>query len=607
MLGSMHYENFYHSGIHAVEKMGICAGWIAHNNASSGGRAFFNEQRDITLILSGECFVDRNICFELRRIGHKLESDGDWLVHLYEEEGERFFENLNGLFSGLLIDRRKNKAFLFNDRYGSERIYWYRSKDTTYFSSEAKALLSILPELREFDQNGVAQFLAFGCTLGWQTLFRGIRLLPGGSLWTFENGRCDKRQYFDIQTWESLPTLSTENFQSAFAETFKRILPRYFETSSKLGIALTGGLDTRMIMACRPGTAGKPITYTFTGRNRETQDDLIARQVAKVERLEHQLIRLDDDFFSDFSFHADRTVYATDGSFGITGAHEIYFNSKARQLAPVRLTGLYGSEILRGVSTFKPVRLCSSLISHEFRQLVRTCVDEYATAGTNPITSAAFRNVPWKLFGSTAASRSQVVLRTPYLDNELVALAFQGPETLRKSPCPALRLIENSKQRLRAIPTDRRIEYQNGGPIKKLPRMIYEASFKLDYLYNEGMPKWLLPFDPLLGLINSKLKIFGYHKYLHYRSWFRRELAGYVHDAVAEARNRQAWFWEPAFLEQMVGDHTSGRKNYVAEINAVLTLEAVERLLFRGFPDKLENDRAQSNHSFHPETMAYKA
>jgi asparagine synthase (glutamine-hydrolysing) len=582
MLASMQYESFYHSGIYAIEEMGICVGWIAHSNSSSGGRVFFNEQRDVALILSGECFVDPNICFELRRIGHKLESDGDWLVHLYEEEGERFFENLNGLFSGLLIDRRKNKAFLFNDRYGSERIYWHRNKDTTYFASEAKALLSILPEVREFDQNGVAQFLAFGCTLGWQTLFRGICLLPGGSLWTFENGRCNKRQYFDTRTWESLPSLSPENFQSAFAETFKRILPRYFETSSKLGIALTGGLDTRMIMACRPGTAGKPVTYTFTGRNRETQDDRIARRVAKVEGLEHQLIRLSDDFFSDFAFHADRTVYVTDGSFGITGAHEIYFNSKARRFAPVRLTGLYGSEILRGVSTFKPIRLCTSLISHEFRQLVRNCVNERATPGIHPITSAAFRNVPWNLFGSAAAARSQVVLRTPYLDNELVALAFQGPETVRKSPSPALRLIENHKQRLRAIPTDRRIEYQHGGPIKKLPRMLYEASFKLDYLYNEGMPKWLLPFDPLLGLINSKLKIFGQHKYLHYRSWFRRELSEYIIDTLADARNRQMSFWDSDFLSSLASEHIRGHRNYVAEINAVLTLEAVDRLLIAG-------------------------
>jgi asparagine synthase (glutamine-hydrolysing) len=592
MLGVMRYEDFYRSGNYSVEEMGVCAGCVAQKNASGGRRIFLNEQRDVALILSGECFVDAKVRIDLRHMGHKLESDGDWLVHLYEEEDERFFQNLNGLFSGLLIDKRKRKVFLFNDRYGSERIYWHQDSNNTYFASEAKALLSILPELRELDRQGVAQFLAFGCTLGWKTLFRGINLLPGGSLWTFEYGKCNKQQYFDRQTWESLPALSAADFGSEFEETFKRVLPRYFETNSKLGISLTGGLDTRMIMACRPESVADPVCYTFTGGKRETLDDRIAQQVAKVGGLEHYLLRLGDDFFSDFASHADRTVLVTDGSFGIMGAHEIYLNKQARQLAPVRLTGVYGSEILRGVSTFKPTSLCSSLIDREFGQLMSTSLREFAADHAHPIAAAAFRNVPWNLFGTVAASRSQVVFRTPYLDNEIVALAFQAPESLRRSAHPALRVVQNNSKLLRAIPTDRRIECRDAGLLNRLKRSIFEASFKLDYLYNEGMPNWLLPFDPLLELIDSKINVFGHHKYLHYRSWFRRELAEYVESALVNARNRQMPFWDAAFLKSLASEHISGRKNYVSEINAVLTLEAVERLLLKGLDrGRPESDR----------------
>ena len=114
-----------------------------------------------------------------------------------------FVEKLNGLFSGLLIDKRQGKAFLFNDRYGVERVYWHETKDGIFFASEAKALLRVLPELRAFDKEGVAQFLTFGCTLGERTLFRGVHLLPEGSVWSFENGKCQKRKYFSPETWES--------------------------------------------------------------------------------------------------------------------------------------------------------------------------------------------------------------------------------------------------------------------------------------------------------------------------------------------------------------------------------------------------------------------
>ena len=85
----------------------------------------------------------------LRQKGHRLEKNkGDWLVHLYEEEGDLFFEKLNGLFSGLLIDKRQKKVVLFNDRYGLERIYYYEADGEFYFASEAKALLKILPKLQ---------------------------------------------------------------------------------------------------------------------------------------------------------------------------------------------------------------------------------------------------------------------------------------------------------------------------------------------------------------------------------------------------------------------------------------------------------------------------
>jgi len=117
----------------------------------------------------------------------------------------------------------------------------------------------------------------------------------------------------------------------------------------------------------------------------------------------------------------------------------------------------------------------------------------------------------------------------------------------------------------------------------RLNRSIYEASFKLDYFHNEGMPNWLVRFNPILAAINSKVRMFGHHKFLHYRSWFQRELGEYVTDALTDARTRRSPFWNADFLSRIAQEHTGGRKNYTLELNAVLTLEAVERLLIEGF------------------------
>lgn len=561
--------------------MGIYGGWVACETSFAADQVFVNAQESIALLFSGECFVDPGTHVGMQERIHQVEeATGNWLVRLYEEEGDQFFVKMNGLFSGLLIDKRQNKAFLFNDRYGIERIYWHETKDAVYFASEAKALLRVLPALRAFDEEGVTQFLACGCTVEGRTLFRDVHLLPGGSLWSFEGEKCLKGKYFCPETWEAQPTLSVDSFESQFEETFKRVLPRYFESGSQIGISLTGGLDTRMIMACHARTKAEAVCYTFAGREGNTLDALRAAQVAAACGLEHKILRIGDDFLEGFGEFVDRTVYATDGCSGATGAHEIYFNRMARSLAPVRLTGNFGSEVLRGMSTFKPLRLVDDLMAGGLQSAVAKAAEHILVSAPHPVRFAAFREIPWKLFGTLAAGRSQITFRTPYLDNELVELAFRKPPGQHNSPLPALRFVSRNHPALGQIPTDRGQVGETRGLGWVLRRAFAEVLFKLDYLHKEGLPDALMPIEPVLNGL-SHVGILGLHKFLPFRSWFRHELGPYLRDRLSDSRIIQSPFWNTDFIRELASRHIAGRKNYVAEINAVLTLDAVDRLLFR--------------------------
>jgi asparagine synthase (glutamine-hydrolysing) len=95
---------------------------VAHKNSFAASQVFLNEQDDIALIVAGECFADFETRTNLGKKGHRIEKNDDWIVHLYEEEGEQFFEKLNGQFSALLIDKRLEKAILFNDRFGRAHL-----------------------------------------------------------------------------------------------------------------------------------------------------------------------------------------------------------------------------------------------------------------------------------------------------------------------------------------------------------------------------------------------------------------------------------------------------------------------------------------------------
>src|SRR5207247_10851639 len=110
-------------------------------------------------------------------------------------------------------------------------------------------------------------------------------------------------------------------------------------------------------------------------------------------------------------------------------------------LASTRLTGVFGGEILRGVSTFKPIGLSSQLVTREMLASMRLSAEQFSGREGHPVTWAAFQEIPWNLFGAVAACRSHLSLHSPYLDNDLVALAYRAPLSKRRSPLPALRVV----------------------------------------------------------------------------------------------------------------------------------------------------------------------
>ena len=78
----------------------------------------------------------------------------------------------------------------------------------------------------------------------------------------------------------------------------RRCSPEYFEGPQRTGIALTGGMDTRVILAQYKPDAGSLPTYTFGGMFRDCRDVQLARKVADVCGQTHQVITVGKEFLS---------------------------------------------------------------------------------------------------------------------------------------------------------------------------------------------------------------------------------------------------------------------------------------------------------------------
>src|SRR5260370_37574368 len=109
-----------------------------------------------------------------------------------------------------------------------------------------------------------------------------------------------------------------------------------------MGMSLTGGLDTRMLMAWHKRPPGRFPCYSFGGRYRDCQDVLVAREVARVCGQDHEVISVGQEFLSRFPRYAERTIYLSDGSIDVSRSPDLYVNERAREIAPLRMTGNYG-------------------------------------------------------------------------------------------------------------------------------------------------------------------------------------------------------------------------------------------------------------------------
>jgi asparagine synthase (glutamine-hydrolysing) len=583
MINTMMHESFYSSGTYVNEKLNLYTGWVTLKDSFSDCMPIFNEKKDIVLIFYGENYADKDLIDTLRHSGHYIDAtNATYLIHLYEVEDDRFFQLLNGWFSAVLVDLRTNKVILFNDRYGMQRIYYYETNDAFYFSSEAKSLLRIKPELRKFDMKSLGEFFSTYCVLQNRTLFSNIFLLPGGSAWTFSNGEhLKKENYFYPSNWENQPIFDKETFYSKLRETLPSILPRYFYSKKPMVMSLSGGLDTRMIMACADIEPGTLPCHTFGGIYRDTFDARIAREVAHACQQSHHIMRFDDKYFSEFASHVERTIYISDGCHYASGAHDLYFNGITREIAPLRMTGKFGSEVIRNHTQFRHTPPAEILFDGDFNKNIQEAeITLSAIKKGHELTFSVFKEMPWHEYGRLAIEQSQLTLRTPYMDNELVKLMYQAPPDVRYTEELIHRIIRDYNPKLLDIMTDRGVKGNSNNFSQKVSRMFYwYFLWKGEWFYTIGMPTWLLKIDKLLKPFKLEKLIVGRHSMSYYRKWYKDQLSVYLQDILLDQRTINREYFNKGFIQEMVTSHIRGSRNYLHEIDKALTIELANRLL----------------------------
>src|SRR5207249_3678303 len=152
---------------------------LAIVDVAGGQQPMANEDGSVWIVYNGEIYNHAVLRPALEARGHRYRtrSDTETILHLYEEEGDRCVERLQGMFAFALWDRGRRRLLLARDRLGIKPLYYASTDGELIFASEIKALLAAGPIQPEFNESVLPEFLATRFVAGEETFFRGIRKL----------------------------------------------------------------------------------------------------------------------------------------------------------------------------------------------------------------------------------------------------------------------------------------------------------------------------------------------------------------------------------------------------------------------------------------------
>jgi asparagine synthase (glutamine-hydrolysing) len=576
MVDAMRHEPRYTSGRYSDEALGIAVGWVSHPDSFADCMPLVSHNQETVLIFHGENFSSS-------LPPHGQARNAASLLDLYAKFGSQFYAQLNGWFSGVILDRQTNRITIFNDRYGMGRIYFHETDDEFLFASEAKSLLKVRPELRSIEPQMLAEFLRYNCVLGNKTLFSRVSLLPQASAWSFAKApRPTKHQYFTFTEWEQQSRLPEKEFYQQWAETVSTVFPPYSQGENSVALSLSAGLDTRLIMAALGKQNKLHGAYSFGGAWGELLDVSIARKAAGVYHEPFEVIRVNDQFLKGFSDYATRAVYISDGTHDAFGAHDVFLNEIAHTIAPVRLTGKFGSEVVRVRKLIPSLTYPPSLLQPEIDRTVNR-LPTYAQ--TNPqghsLTRVISEEISWHEYGRVAVEQSQLTLRSPYLDNDLVRLMYQAPIDCRAAGALQERYVKEKAPELARLITNMGRFSSNIPLVTDLAYYPFWALFKMEYVYLHATPHWVTRLDRMLERWRLERLFAGRQKWEAYRIWIKTHFSEFIKEQLLNSRADYTRYFDYGLVSRMATRHIAGTHNYLNEINKALTLQLICSSLLR--------------------------
>jgi asparagine synthase (glutamine-hydrolysing) len=303
---------------------GAALGVVSLGTLTPMPRCLMSEDERYVLAFEGELYNAEALQKELGLAnlqGDAAEIQAFVVLHALRRWGVAALNRFNGLFQLALWDSQQQELIVSGDRGGLRPIYLAQQKDKFAFAPEVKALLTLPWVSREIDYRGILSFLRHGFCLGQHTFFQNVRVLPPGAFAVFRQGQLQIRRYWKMDFQERAP-YSEKKIRQRFVETWTEVMQEQTSGDYHFGLPLSGGVDSRLILASLLAQ-GKNV-LTFTMGKPGCEDAELAQRLAETAKYPNLFSPIVP---SEIAMGLARSVYVTDGMFNC-------FHANVRRLLP---------------------------------------------------------------------------------------------------------------------------------------------------------------------------------------------------------------------------------------------------------------------------------
>jgi len=336
-------------GYYLAGEVGLGFRRLSIIDLAGGHQPMSDQEESVWVVFNGEIYNFPELKCELESFGHVFRTtcDTEVIVHGYKQWGDDLLNRLNGMFGLAIWDTQEKRLVVARDPFGIKLIYYKIDAGCLYFGSEIRAVLAGLYDTTEVDLTALNLFLRYRYTPSPYTMYVGIRKLAPGTMLIVEKGACRVSRWYRYKPVPFSPMKSAREAEEELAELYRKAIKRHLLSDVPLGLLLSGGVDSGLLLALMRLYGENWRTYTV-GYGASFADDELkdAKETAAIFSSKHAEVLLDRSRFEE---SLPKIVSCLEEPIASSSIVPMYFVcERARQDVKVALIGQGPDELFGG-------------------------------------------------------------------------------------------------------------------------------------------------------------------------------------------------------------------------------------------------------------------